>query len=97
MTVFNRVILIIIGIILLVGAAVVLLVANGVSAPDLLPGGLFEAQLQNVADASGDSLATLIRISIVVALVGVVLLVIEFITIGRTSSSVSSMDPAPGR
>jgi len=63
-------------------------VATGVIAPDLLPGGLFETQLQNVADASGDSLTTLIRISIVVALCGVALLVIEFITIGNASSSV---------
>jgi len=88
MSVFNRLILIIIGIVLLAGAAITLLVANGLITPELLPGGLFKAQLQNIADASGDSLATIIRVSIIVAICGVALLVLEFITIGKPSPSV---------
>jgi hypothetical protein len=93
MSVFNRLILIIIGIVLLVGAVITLLVANGLSTPDFLPGGLFKAQLQNIADASGSSLATIIRVSIIVAICGVALLVLEFITLGKPSPSVVQSSP----
>lgn len=57
MSVFNRVVVVVIAVVILAGAVITLFVATGVSTPNLLPYGWFESQLQRVADAIGGSLA----------------------------------------
>ena len=86
MNVFNRGIVILIGIIVFAGAAVVLLISAGVSTPDLLPGGFLMTYLQNVADAAGSSAVIIMAVSGIVALCMVLLIVFEIISAGRKSS-----------
>lgn len=86
MNVFNRGTVILIGIIVLAGAAVVLLISAGVSTPDLLPGGFLTTYLQNVADATGSSAVIIMVVSGIVALCMVLLIVFEIITASRKSS-----------
>jgi len=86
MSVFNRVVVVVIAVVILGGAVITLLVATGVSTPDLLPYGWFESQLRGVADATGGSLAAVIAVSIVIALGMIVLLFSEFIPSGKPAS-----------
>jgi len=75
-SIFNRVVVVIAALVVLTGAVITTLVAVGASAPDILPYGWFETQLQRVADATGAGVVGIIAVSIVIALgmLGVLLL-----------------------
>lgn len=72
MHIFNRVVVVIVGLVILAAAVITLLVATGASAPDIVP--WFESQLQRVADATGGGAAAIIAVSVIIAL-GMVALV----------------------
>lgn len=78
-SVFNRVVVVIISMLVLAGAVITLLVATEVRTPEVLPYGLFESQLQRVADATGGSAAAIIAVSAVIALGMIALLFVEVI------------------
>ena len=86
MSIFNRVVVVIVGLIILIGAVITLLVANGASAPDVLPYGWFQPQLQDVASATGVSIAGIIAVSIVIALGMLIMLFFEFTLLRRSVS-----------
>jgi len=86
LSIFNRVIIIIIALLILVGAVTTCLVATGAVTPDVLPFEWSESQLQRVADATGSSAGSIIAIAVVVALVMIVLLVFEFIPLSKPAS-----------
>lgn len=90
MSIFNRAVVIIVALVILVGAVITLLVATGVSTPDVLPYDWFESQLQAVADAMGGSLAAIIAISVVIAIGMIVLLFFEFTPSGKPASLIIS-------
>ena len=90
MSIFNRAVVIIVALVILVGAVITLLVATGVSTPDVLPYDWFESQLQAVADATGGSLAAIIAISVVIAIGMIVLLFFEFTPSGKPASLIIS-------
>lgn len=100
MSVFNRVVVAIVSLAILAGAIITLLVATGVSAPDILQHGWFELQLQRVADATGGSKAGIIAISVVVALGMIGVLFLEFeplrkpapILISSTEQGITTID-----
>lgn len=77
MNIFNRIILIVIGVIVLVGAILVLLVSAGAVSPGLLVGENILPCLQNAAAASGAVRVVNIVISAVIALTMVLLIVFE--------------------
>lgn len=77
-SVFNRVVVVIIALLILAGAVVTLLVATGVSPANILPYGWFESQLQGVADATGGTKAAIIALSIVIAVAMIGILSLEF-------------------
>lgn len=83
MSVFNRAVVVIIAAVILAGAVITLLVAAGVSTPDVLPYGWFESQLQRVADATGGSVAGITAVSVAIALGMIALLFFEFIPLRR--------------
>jgi len=83
MNVFNRVILIFIGIIVLAGAVLVFLVSAGMIIPDLLPCGIFMPYLQNIADASGSSAAINMIVSVIVALCMIAMILFEVTSTAR--------------
>jgi len=87
MNVFNRGIVILIGIIIFAGAVVVLLISAGVSTPNLLPCGFLMTYLQNVADATGSASVIIMVVSAIVALCMGFLIIFEVITASRKSSS----------
>ena len=74
-TIFNRVAVVIVALLILAGAVITSLVASGASTPDILP--YFEAQLQVVADATGGTTVSIIVISILVALAMLAILIVE--------------------
>ena len=73
MSIFNRVVVVIVGLAVLAGAIVVLIVATGVSTPDILLYGWFEPQLNNIIRFIEISIA----ISIAVIIGMIALLVFE--------------------
>jgi hypothetical protein len=75
-TIFNRVVVLVVALLILVGAVITSLVAAGASTPDILP--FFEAQLQSVADVTGGTAVSIIVISILVALAMLAILIMEF-------------------
>ena len=77
MSIFNRVVVIIVGVVILIGALITLLVASGASAPDILPYGWFQPQLQNIASATGISVAGIIALSIAIASGMIIMLLFE--------------------
>ena len=79
MSVFNRVVVVIIGVVVLALAVTTLLVAAGMSTPEVLPYGWFESQLQKVADATGASVIGIIAVSVVIALGMIAMLFFEFV------------------
>lgn len=85
MSVFNRVVVVTISVVILIGAVVTLLVSTGVSAPDILPFGWFETQLQRVTEASVGGIAATLLVSIIIALGMLTLLFFEFIPIRKTA------------
>ena len=78
MSIFNRVVVIIVGVVILIGALITLLVASGASAPGILPYGWFQPQLQNIASATGISVAGIIALSIAIASGMIIMLLFEF-------------------
>ena len=82
-SVFNRVVVVIIIMLILAGAVITLLVATEVSTPEVLPYGLFESQLQRVADATGGSAAAIIAVSAIIALGMIALLFVEVIPVRK--------------
>jgi hypothetical protein len=86
MSVFNRVVVVIIAVAILVLAVTTLLVAVGVVAPDVLPFGWFRSQLGIVVDATGGGLAAIIAITVVVALGMIGLLYAELVPSGKPAS-----------
>jgi uncharacterized alkaline shock family protein YloU len=86
MSIFNRVLVIIVALVILAGAVITLLVAAGVSPPDVLPYGWFEPQLQGIADATGGTAAAIIALTVVIALGMIALLFFEFAPSGKPAS-----------
>ena len=82
-SVFNRVVVVIAAVAILAGAVITVLVAAGLSTPDVLPHGWFESQLQRVADATGGSAAGIIAVSVVIALVMLIILLFELIPLRK--------------
>jgi len=83
-SVFNRVVVVVISVVILVGAVVTLLVSTGVSNPDILPFGWFESQLTGAAEATGGGAATTIIVSGIIALGLLILLIFEFVPLQKT-------------
>lgn len=79
MSVFNRIVVVIIGLVILALAVITLLVAAGMSIPDALPYEWFEPQLQRVADATGASAIGIIAVAVVIALGMIAMLFFEFV------------------
>lgn len=75
MTVFNRVAVVVVALVLLAGALVTLLVATGATAPDSY--GWFSFILQKAADATGAGLAITIIVVLVIALCALIILFFE--------------------
>ena len=84
MSVFNRVVVVVISVVLLVGAVVTLLVSTGVSNPDILPFGWFESQLEGAAAATGGGAAAIIIVSGIIALGLLILLIFEFVPLQKS-------------
>jgi hypothetical protein len=85
-SVFNRVVVVVISVVILVGAVVTLLVSTGVSNPDILPFGWFETQLTGAAAATGGSAAIITIVSGIIALGLLILIIFEFIPIQKAVS-----------
>lgn len=86
LSVFNRVLVVIIALVILVGAVVTALVAAGLSPPDVLPYGWFEVQLRTVADATGGSVAGIIAISVAIAIGMIGVLCLELMPLGKAGA-----------
>lgn len=84
--VFNRVVVVVAAAVILAGAVVTLLVAAGVCTPDILPHAWFESQLQRVAEATGASVAGIIAVSVIVALVMLTILFFELVPLRKPVS-----------
>jgi len=78
-TIFNRVVVVVIALLILAGSVLTSLVASGAITADILL--YFEAQLQAVAEATGSTAIIIIVISVLVALAMLVILIIEFNTL----------------
>ena len=74
-SVFNRVVVVVIALLILAGAVITLLVSSGVIIPDILS--LFEPQLRAVAAASGVIAFSIITVSMLIALGMIAILVLE--------------------
>jgi uncharacterized alkaline shock family protein YloU len=85
-SVFNRVVVVIIALLILAGAVITLLVATGASTPDVLPYGWFESQLRGVAEATGGTKAAIIALSIVIAVAMIGILSLEVTPSGKPAS-----------
>ena len=77
MSIFNRVVVVLIALVVLAGALITLLTAIGVTEPEVLLYGLFASQLRLVADTSGGTAATIIAVSLIIALAMLSLLFFE--------------------
>lgn len=77
MSVFNRILIVIAALVIFAGAVITLFVACGVSTAQILPYAWAQSILQHVADASGGALASIIVISVIVAVAMIGLLSIE--------------------
>lgn len=77
MSVFNRVVVVIIALAVAAGAIITVLVTAGAITPGALPYNWFESSLQRAADATSGSAAAIIVVSIAVVLGMIVLLVFE--------------------
>lgn len=79
MNVFNRVIVVVAALLVLISAVITALVAIEVSDPDVVFSGWFESQLEEVADSNGGDVTGIVAASITIALGMAVLLVFELI------------------
>ena len=86
MSIFNRVVVVVIALAILVGAVITFLVAAGVVTPDILPYTWLEPQLQRVSDATGGRAGNIIAINVVVALGMIVILLGEFIPLNKPAT-----------
>lgn len=77
MNVANRIIVLILALLVLLGGALVLLVAAGVVEPGEIPGDLLLPQFENVAKAKGADLATNNGIAVAMVFVGLLVLIAE--------------------
>lgn len=78
MSVFNRVVVVIASLIILVGAVITLVVATGLNTLYSLVYRWFQPQLQAIADATGGSAAGIIIVSVAVILIMIGVLFLEF-------------------
>jgi len=85
-SIFNRVVVVVIALAILVGAVITFLVAAGVVTPDILPYTWLEPQLQRVSDATGGRAGNIIAINVVVALGMIVILLGEFIPLNKPAT-----------
>ena len=100
MSIFNRAVVVIVGVVILIGAVITFLVASRASAPGVLPYGWFQPQLQDVADTTGGSAAGIIAVSMIIALIMLVMLLFEFellrrsvnLLISSTENGVTTID-----
>ncbi|MBE0480891.1 MAG: alkaline shock response membrane anchor protein AmaP [Dehalococcoidia bacterium] len=83
MNTFNRIVVIILALVFLAAAIITLLVTFEVLAPDFLPAGWFESQLESAAGATGGLLAAIIAAAVVLALLMLALLLREFMPSGE--------------
>ncbi len=79
MSIFNRFVVAIVALALLVAAVITCLVAAGVSTPDILPYRWVESQLQAVADAPVSVVAGIMVVSIIIALTMIAILSFELL------------------
>ena len=77
---FNRILLLVLGALALVAGVIALLLVTQVIHPaDVSPGGFFQGFWQRIANPSGSSAITAVIISILVALAGLALIVVELL------------------
>jgi uncharacterized alkaline shock family protein YloU len=77
---FNRILLLVLGALALVAGVIALLLVTQVIHPaDVSPGGFFQGFWQRIANLSGGSAITAVIISILVALAGLALIVVELL------------------
>ena len=77
MNLINRLIVLILALVALLGGVLVLLVLTGAIAPEEIPGGLLLPQFESVAKGKGAALGTNIGIAIALLLGGLLVLVME--------------------
>jgi uncharacterized alkaline shock family protein YloU len=83
---FNRILLLVLGALALVAGVIALLLVTQVIHPaDVSPGGFFQGFWQRIANLSGSSAITAVIISILVALAGLALIVVELLPPPRES------------
>ena len=75
MSIFNRLVVVVIALLILAGAVITLLVSFGVIIPDILI--LFEPQLRAVADATGSIAVGIVAVSVLIVLGMIAILVLE--------------------
>jgi len=75
-SIFNRIVVVVIALLLLAGAVITLLVSTGVSAPPEILS-WFEPQLKAVADATGNTAIGIVVVSVLVILGMIAILVLE--------------------
>ena len=86
MSIFNRVVVVVIALAILAGAVITFLVSAGVVTPDILPYAWLEPQLQSVSDATDGRAGNIIAITVVVALGMIVILLSEFIPLNKPAT-----------
>ena len=80
-SIFNKIVVIIVALLVLAAAIITLLVASGVTSPDILS--WFKPQLQYVVDATGNNAVAIVAISVVVILGMIAILVLESMPISE--------------
>ncbi|HUS04189.1 MAG TPA: hypothetical protein VMY79_01480 [Dehalococcoidia bacterium] len=86
MSIFNRLVVVVIALAILAGAVITFLVAAEVVTPDILPYAWLEPQLQSVSDATDGRAGNIIAITVVVALGMIVILLSEFIPLNKPAT-----------
>jgi len=100
MSIFNRIVVVVIALVILVGAVIIFSVAAEVITPDILPHTWLEPQLQSISNATGARAGYIIAITVVAALVMIVILLAELIPLNKpatllinsTESGISTID-----
>jgi hypothetical protein len=77
MSIFNRLIIILVAVLALIATMIILLVSAGVCAPDVLPFGWSKSALGWIVSASGASKVSIIAVSAIIAVIMIGLLAIE--------------------
>jgi uncharacterized alkaline shock family protein YloU len=86
MSIFNRVVAVVIALAILAGAVIIFLVAVKVITPDILSYAWLEPQLQKVSDATGGRAGNIIAITVVVALGMIIILLAEFMPLNKPAA-----------